>query len=202
MPFENLAAQQTPALDELTLALAAEFREVDSAAALARLDALAADVPSAGAVAELVEVLAVRHGFTGDRETYDDPSNSMLDLVLERRQGLPILLSVLYVEVARRAGIALAGFGLPGHFVCGTPDGATLVDPFHDGVFLEADDDVRLEPWGPHGMALLIPNNLVASFRRRGDGGRARRAAELRVALRRHDASAERELRGLRAGLN
>src|SRR4051794_21838341 len=202
MPFEDLAAQQTPALDELTLARAAEFREVDSATALARLDALAADVPSAGAVAEFVEVLAVRHGFTGDRETYDDPANSMLDLVLERRQGLPILLSVLYVEVARRAGIALAGFGLPGHFVCGTPDGATLVDPFHDGAFLEADDDVHLAPWGPHETALRMLNNLVGSFQRRGDVGRALRAAELRLALPGHDATADRELRGLRARLN
>jgi regulator of sirC expression with transglutaminase-like and TPR domain len=55
------------------------------------------------------QIIGAAHGFVGDREHYDDPSNSMLDLVLTRRRGLPILLSVVYVEVARRAGIKIAG---------------------------------------------------------------------------------------------
>ena len=66
---------------------------------------------------------------------YDHPDNSMLDLVLTRRRGLPILLSVVYVEVARRAGIELAGVGLPGHFVVGHfgAEPAALLDPFAGG---------------------------------------------------------------------
>ena len=59
----------------------------------------------------------------------------MLDLVLTRRRGLPILLSVVYVEVARRAGIQIAGVGLPGHFVVGHfgTDPPVLLDPFAGG---------------------------------------------------------------------
>src|SRR5450755_4022683 len=59
------------------------------------------------------QLLGAAHGFAGNRERYDDPDNSMLDLVLARRRGLPILLSVVYIEVARRGGIPLAGVGLP-----------------------------------------------------------------------------------------
>src|SRR5438128_1355356 len=106
-PFAELAAAPEPALDELALALAAEFRPVDAAAALAALDALGVELAAlaadAAAPSEQVEacreVLGRRHGFRGDTEDYHRPANSMLDLVLERRLGLPILLSVVYVEV-------------------------------------------------------------------------------------------------------
>src|SRR5215210_4265722 len=126
--FAELATDPKATMDRLALALAAEFRAVDEAAALATLDALAADLRPAAAAAEgdpLVEatacahVLGAVHGFSGDREEYDRPENSMLDVVLRRRRGLPILLSVVYVEVARRAGLAVRGVGLPGHFVVG-----------------------------------------------------------------------------------
>ena len=125
-PFATLASAPDPLLDELALAMAGDLREVDADGALAKLDDLAAQLAPAadGAPAAEVEVLrellARRHGFSGDREEYDHPDNSMLDLVLERRKGLPILLSTVYVEVARRAGIAVAGVGLPGHFVAAT----------------------------------------------------------------------------------
>src|SRR3712207_3216914 len=125
--FAELAAAADPPLDALTLALAAEFRVVDADEALGTLDALGAEVsravagmadPDAEARA-CGEILGDGHGFVGDRERYDHPDNSMLDLVLRRRRGLPIVLSVVYVEVGRRAGIALSGVGLPGHFVVG-----------------------------------------------------------------------------------
>src|SRR3954447_18809250 len=117
-PFAELAAPPDARLDELALAMAAEFRTVDAAQALATLDALGTELAAAAAGAAgdqdaearaCAEVLGARHGFAGDREQYDDPANSMLDLVLRRRRGLPILLSVVYAEVARRAGVAPVG---------------------------------------------------------------------------------------------
>ena len=111
---------------------------------MASLDALGADLSAAAqrttrspeeVTAACTEVLGGVHRFEGDRQHYDDPQNSMLDVVLERRRGLPILLSVVYIEAARRAGIALSGVGLPGHFVVGHfgADPPRLLDPFDGG---------------------------------------------------------------------
>jgi regulator of sirC expression with transglutaminase-like and TPR domain len=188
--FLALAARSEPSLDELALALAGEFRQVDADAALAELDRLGSELaPAAGAgpalEAEAVRrLLGERHGFVGERREYDHPDNSMLDLVLERRRGLPILLSVVYLEVARRAGIALGGVGLAGHYVVGHFGQAPplLLDPFGGGTPL-ARPERPLEPWGPHETALRMLNNLVGSYQRRADLARAIRAAELRLAL-------------------
>ncbi|HWI08438.1 MAG TPA: transglutaminase-like domain-containing protein [Solirubrobacteraceae bacterium] len=214
--FADLAADPTARMDAIALALAGEFREVDEDAALARLDELGADVAAAagaGAMDELEAlgvVLGARRGFAGAIEEYDHPDNSMLDLVLERRTGLPIALAVVYVATARRAGIALDGVGLPGHYVVGqfARDGsATLLDPFAGGVRLAAPQthaaDVR--PWGAHETALRMLNNLVGSYTRRNDLGRAIRAAELRLELPLEPALQRvlgAELLGLRARLN
>jgi regulator of sirC expression with transglutaminase-like and TPR domain len=188
--FSALAARSEPSLDELALALAGEFRQVDADAALVELDLLGSELaPAAGAgpalEAEAVRrLLGERHGFVGERREYDHPDNSMLDLVLERRRGLPILLSVVYLEVARRAGIALGGVGLAGHYVVGHFGQAPplLLDPFGGGTPL-ARPERPLEPWGPHETALRMLNNLVGSYQRRADLARAIRAAELRLAL-------------------
>jgi regulator of sirC expression with transglutaminase-like and TPR domain len=209
-PFAELAARDEPPLDELALALAAEFRRVDAQAALSRLDELGEEVrrTSGERLHAVASVLGRRHGFAGDREQYDDPANSMLDLVLERRRGLPILLSVVYVEVARRAGIALAGVGLPGHYVVGRlePPPPVLLDPFAGGVQVEdVPPPEHVRPWGAHETVLRMLNNLVASFVRRNDIGRAIRAAEMRLELPLAGQPAEAlgaELRALRARLN
>jgi regulator of sirC expression with transglutaminase-like and TPR domain len=154
------------------------------------------------------EVLGERHGFAGDRRHYDDPANSMLDIVLERRRGLPILLSVVYAESARRAGIPLAGVGLPGHFVVAHFGGAEplLLDPFAGGRPLGRDvPAAHLRPWGPHEIALRMLNNLLGSYQRRGDVGAAIRAASMRLALpaaAAARAALEAELRALQARLN
>ena len=214
--FADLAAEPSAGFDALALALAAEFRAVAEASALARLDELAAEVAAAAGAGDeldaLGEVLGARHGFGGAGEEYDHPDNSMLDLVLERGRGLPIALSIVYVETARRAGIALDGVGLPGHYVVGrfTPGGAApvLLDPFAGGVRLEAgagSDPAVVRPWRPHETALRMLNNLVGSYTRRNDLGRAIRAAELRLELpleRGLAGALTAELRGLRARLN
>jgi Transglutaminase-like superfamily len=209
-PFAELAARDAPPLDELALALAAEFRAVDAQAALARLDELGEELRLAAGnpLEAVVDVLWRRHGFAGRQEHYDDPANSMLDLVLERRRGLPISLSVVYVEVARRAGVALAGVGLPGHYVVGHFGASPplLLDPFAGGAALRGDppaDHVR--PWGAHETALRMLNNLVGSYQRRGDVGGAIAAAAMRLELpldRRVRDALETELRRLRARLN
>lgn len=214
--FAELAATGDPPLDQIALALAAEFRDVDAVSALAELDALGAEVAEAAAAARdaagqaraCVAVLGEAHGFIGDARNYDDPDNSMLDLVLERRRGLPILLSIVYVEVSRRAGIPLAGVGLPGHFVVGhlgtTP--LLLLDPFAGGQVLG--DDMALgtpRAWGSHEIALRMLNNLVAGYQRRGDLAAALRAASMRALLPAEPAlreALEVELRSLQARLN
>lgn len=88
------------------------------------------------------EWLFVEERFRGNLDDYDDPRNSYLHEVLDRRLGIPLTLSILYLEVARGAGFEARGVGLPGHFVCGVErDGRTmLVDPFHAGHVISEDD--------------------------------------------------------------
>ena len=190
--FADAAARRDATLDELALAMAAEFRAVDTAWALAELDRLGVELAHElpGSPEEEVEacrrVLGERHAFTGNRDEYDHPDNSMLDLVLERRTGLPILLSVVYCEVARRAGVALAGVGLPGHYVVAHfgAEPPILLDPFGGGAKLDEDDPPReVRPWSPHETTLRMLNNLVGAYSARGDVGNAIRAAELRLEL-------------------
>ena len=213
--FADLAARPDTSLDVVALSLAAELRPVDREGALARLDALGAEVENAvqgdspqAEVEACRVVLGKRHGYRGKRRDYDHPDNSMLDLVLERRRGLPILLSVVWIEVARRAGIRLSGVGLPGHYVAGHfgADPPLLVDPFAAGVRLgDRLPRAIARTWSHHETAMRMLNNLVGSYTVRGDVGRAIRAAEMRlllpveVAAR---AALETELGALRARLN
>jgi Transglutaminase-like superfamily len=217
--FAALAARPDPPLDELALGIAVELRGIDAAAvrgARARLDALGAELAEAAAGASdphaearaCAELLGERHGFAGDAEHYDDPANSMLDLVLSRRRGLPILLSVVYVAVARRAGVALAGVGLPGHYVVGHFGASPplLLDPFAGGAPVAgAPPPAFVRPWGAHETALRILNNLVGSYQRRGNVGAAIAAARMRLDLpleRPLRDGLETELRTLQARLN
>lgn len=86
-------------------------------------------------VSALNSVLFEEEDFKGNSEEYYDPRNSFLNEVLDRRVGIPITLSILYLEVARRADIPMAGIGLPGHFIVGlmSPGRTLYVDPFHQG---------------------------------------------------------------------
>ena len=200
--------------------MAAEFRDVDAGAALARLDALGRELAEAAADGDgspAAEAEACRlvlggvHGFAGQRAGYDDPVNSMLDRVLVRRRGLPILLSVVYVEVARRAAIPLRGVGLPGHFVVGHFGGGgpvpiLLLDPFAGGhVVGDPVPPALTRPWSAHEIALRMLNNVVGSYVRRGDLGAALRAATMRLDLPAAPSvreTLEAERRALRARLN
>jgi regulator of sirC expression with transglutaminase-like and TPR domain len=211
--FEELAASHEPGLDRLAIAIAAEFREVDGQAVLRRLDELAGELEPALSAEEegdaLAELLGGRHGFAGELASYDDPESSMIDVVLERRTGLPILLSAIYEEVARRRAIDVRGVGLSGHFVVGHfgADPPLLYDPWEGGVRFEPDGESAslVRPWRPQETALRMLNNLVAQFGKHGDVGRAIRAGELRLMLPTElhaYTELEAELRSLRARLN
>ena len=84
--------------------------------------------------------------FIGNRTRYEDPRNSCLNEVLDRRTGIPITLALLYMEVARRAGLEVEGINFPGHFLLRCPSRPGLqfsedliIDPFHGGVLLSED---------------------------------------------------------------
>ncbi len=87
------------------------------------------------ALAALNHVLFRQHGFAGNRDNYYDPRNSFLNEVLDRKIGIPITLSVLYMEVARRIDVPVDGIGFPGHFLVKSHDGEEqiFIDPFHRG---------------------------------------------------------------------
>jgi len=88
----------------------------------------------------LAEVIAEAYAFRGDSETYDDLQNADLARVIERRKGLPVALSILYLHVARAQGWEAEGLAFPAHFLIRVAiDGARhVVDPFHDGAVREA----------------------------------------------------------------
>ncbi|QSQ18259.1 MULTISPECIES: SirB1 family protein [Myxococcus] len=143
-------AAEPPRLDLAALAIATLDRpELDAPACLHVLDVLACRVQvETERLKERGEALAplraLRHvlsdieGFRGNEDDYHAPDNSFLDQVLERKLGLPITLSVVYLEVARRAGIPLYGVPFPGHFLVAhdAGDHKLVMDPFHDGDIL------------------------------------------------------------------
>jgi regulator of sirC expression with transglutaminase-like and TPR domain len=152
--FEALLAEPVLRLDEAALALAAEeYAGLDVRACLDRLDALAErvkrrvgdDARIAARISAVREVLFEDEGFRGNEKDYYDARNSYLNQVLERRLGIPITLSLLFMEVGRRAGLPLAGVGFPGHFLVKLelghgPD--LFIDAYNGGELLTADECV------------------------------------------------------------
>jgi len=152
-------------------------------------------------VQALRAVLADEEGFCGNAEDYQDPDNSFLNRVLERKVGLPITLSVLYVEVARRACLPLFGVSFPGHFlVAGELGGGRklVLDPFNGGALLtEAGCEDLLRKVAPQvklSPAMLVPatvrttayrmlNNLKRVYLDRGDGERALGVVDLMLTM-------------------
>jgi regulator of sirC expression with transglutaminase-like and TPR domain len=136
-------------LDEAALWLArTEYPALDLPTQLARLDGLAARVqcdlrqPPQANIASLNLLLFDEENFAGNEEDYDDPRNSYLNDVLDRKIGIPITLSVVYQEVARRCGLPVVGVGFPGHFLAKylTASGEILIDPYHRGAIVSLQD--------------------------------------------------------------
>lgn len=132
-------------LDEAALCIACEDQQGgDPSAGLQQLDGLAEALrPRLRCVAhDPRRIVAALNGFffgelgfCGNYAEYGDPINSFLDRVIERRTGLPITLSVIYIEVARRLGLPVAGVALPGHFITcyRALNEQIFVDPFNSG---------------------------------------------------------------------
>lgn len=178
-------------------------REIDVAEQVRRLDELAAGVaePSVEGVAR--HLFDGDDPFVGDRADYRNPDNSRLDRVIDRRRGIPISLSVLMIEVARRSGVRLVGVGMPGHFLVGVP-GATgkvrrFVDVFDGGRMLDVDgcrdvmralagpgvgfDERWLAPTHPLAVVERMLNNLKAIHLATGDIGSLRKVMAMRSAI-------------------
>lgn len=201
-----LARTDAPTLAEGAACLAAdEDGETSPDACLAAVDEVARGLylPPGEAVtvhvARLVQHLFVNLGFEGDRETYDDPDNSLIHKVIARRAGLPILLSVLTISVASRRGLSLEPVGFPGHFLVGVP-GETrfFLDPFERGQVHTAEAlEVRLAAMGvpahraaqamapspPLAVLLRMCGNLRGAYLRRGQAADARRMESRMVLL-------------------
>ena len=199
--------------------------DLDVDASLARLDALSATValpphaPPAVAAAALAEAL---QSFAGSDEDYGDLRSSLLHEVLRRRRGLPILLSVVWTEVAARRGVPAYAVGLPGHVVVGVgdPDDEHVhVDPFAGGRLLGTHDLDRivrgatggplrpehLRPLPPAELLLRLLTNVRALTGRMPpslDAARTRLwAVELSLLLPRHPVELRRERGELRVRL-
>ncbi|MFE1239543.1 transglutaminase-like domain-containing protein [Streptomyces tendae] len=198
--FAEEARSERPDLATLCLLVGAEadgtLDEAGLDAAQVELDRLAGQLPfrpgtpRAWAVA-LRDLLGERYGFHGVAADYQRLESSLLHEVLRRRRGLPILLSVVWLEVARRAGAPVYGVALPGHFVVGlgTESGPeagaleeqVLVDPFDGGRVLSGQDaealvagatgtELRasmLEPAAPLDVVSRVLNNIRAWAARR-----------------------------------
>jgi regulator of sirC expression with transglutaminase-like and TPR domain len=180
-----------------------EYPDLDPTPYLERLDQLggalrdrlAGETTPERQMAVLNTLLFGEEGFRGNGARYYDPRNSYLNEVLDRRLGIPITLSLVYVEVGRRAGLPLRGVGLPAHFIVAydAPAGA-LVDPFNCGRPLSVADceqllrqaygsSARLEPGhlaptSPRHILARLIANLKVAYERAGDLRRALRASE------------------------
>ncbi|MFJ4902290.1 tetratricopeptide repeat protein [Streptomyces sp. NPDC088727] len=176
--FAAEARAERPDLALLCLLLAAEADPALDAngidAAQIELDRLAGLLPyglrgGRAWASALAELLGERYGFEGSSAEYQRLESSLLHEVLRRRRGLPILLSVVWIEVARRAGAPVYGLALPGHFVVGfgDPEERVLADPFAGGRPLSSQDAELLvtsttgEPLEPSALVPARPLETV-----------------------------------------
>jgi len=148
-----------------------EYPDLDVTGCLKKLDALAATVKDLGGrddgpyrvLACMNYVLFHCEGFKGNEEDYYDPQNSFLNCVIERKSGIPITLSVLYMEVARRVGLTVKGVGFPGHFLVTTTcdDQEIFIDSFNGGRIVSPADLESLLARVYHGRLKVQPEFLL-----------------------------------------
>jgi regulator of sirC expression with transglutaminase-like and TPR domain len=158
-----------------------EYPRLDVEAYLAKLDAMGelarqavqGHIDSTGDRSTLSCIKAVNKylfeelQFVGSRDKYEDPRNSCLNEVLDKRTGIPITLSVVYMEIARRAGLHIDGVNFPGHFLVRCPDvggrgsSGLIIDPFHGGALL-SEHDCRLLLQRHVGSEVAFNKSLLA----------------------------------------
>ncbi len=158
--WERLASASA---DEVSLAegalliAAEEYEDLDVDGYLQRIDAMGAalrqrlrgDISTSDALVALNRYVFEELGFSGNADDYYDPRNSYLNDVIERKLGIPITLSVVYIEIGRRIGLPLQGVSFPSHFLvtCALRDGTVVLDPFARGASLGLEDlEARLRP--------------------------------------------------------
>ena len=210
--------EDTVPLAEAALLISAHANPaLDVTSQLRRLDELATRVDRSD-LSALCRVLFDQVGLRGDREHYDDPANSYIDQVLDRRLGIPISLSVLLIEVGRRCGVTLEAVGMPGHFLVRDPRAPEhLIDAFDQGRRLDRAHCERLLRAVTGSAGRLTPNllatsgtwatlarmlaNLDRSFERRGDTASLTWVSELRMSIPAAAVGDRRQLAGRLAAL-
>ncbi len=165
-----------------TLSVSEQIERFDELALSAEAHLPATDDPLQRGVVLAEALFQGSHAFLGNGDAYDDPANSFLNDVLDRRLGIPISLSVLFLDAARRLDIDAVGIGMPGHFIVGLRSGRSMwyLDPFHGGGRLSLADCARLvsvttgyngpfrsewlTPTPPRDILGRMLNNLRASY--------------------------------------
>jgi Transglutaminase-like superfamily len=185
--FARWCARGRPPVDRLLFALAAEFHQVDEAAALERLDELArpafgiASLQHEDAGRRLIEAVGESGGLCPGPA--GDPDGLMLDRVLASGRGRPELLAAVYLEVARRAGVSLALLSSGLNWFVGFEDEEELV-LVAPASFDRPIDRIELRRRCPHGLADVVLGGLGELFSARGARADAARALALRRSLR------------------
>lgn len=177
--FAAAVAQPDEAIDLATAALlvaAEEYPQLSPAAYTRRLDLLAERVHDHLAdenaplvvLQEMNQVLFQQEGLHGNTEDYYDPRNSFLNDVLDRRIGIPLTLSIIYLEVGWRLGLPLNGINFPGHFLVRFKGEAldVAVDPFQAGRIRFPDDMQELLDRLYGGMVPMSPEFLRPASRK------------------------------------
>ena len=185
-------------LDVLCALVAADIdHSTDVDSIVVALDRLAPTCPAS--FEGIVDTLFSSGMFSGDGSDYHHPRNSLLHRVLARRTGMPITLSVVAIEVGRRLDVAIAGIGLPGHFVIRDEQSGTFADPFGGGVRYDEAGMINswqqrmdstmpfrasmLAPMRARDIVLRILNNLKQSLVTRQEPVLLARLAGLRAAF-------------------
>lgn len=187
---QEIAAIAALPPDKIELARAAlviarsEYPDLQESPYLDQLDRLADRLrlnirsmpPSEPVLERMSALLCEEEGFRGNRSHYYDPRNSFLNEVMDRRLGIPITLSILFMEVGRRAGLPMHGIGFPGHFLVGlvTEKERIVLDPFHDGRILSMRDcRLLFESYGIRGQTFrwelldpVLPNEILVRLMR------------------------------------
>jgi regulator of sirC expression with transglutaminase-like and TPR domain len=216
-----LRGEDEPDLTRVAMEIARDsYPTLDVPAYLARIDLLADRVRERcpeGAkprhiLGQINWVLFVEEKFHGNEEDYYDARNSYLNQVLDRKTGIPISLSALYLAVADRLGLAMSGVNLPAHFVLrtGKGEGTIFIDPFHAGTILDRRGcekrvaevtgqsislpESALAPCSTETIVLRMLRNLKASYLRDHDFPSALPVLRRLVALTRNDPDERRDL--------
>jgi len=217
LELQALLAEEPVDLARAALSIARlEFPHLDTAASLASLERLGrraarrlrpfGDAPVRLRISALNRLLYEDEHFTGNRRHFDDFRNSLLNVVIERRVGIPISLAVIYMDVARRAGLDVFGVSFPGHFLVGVHGGLSgeahdtvILDPFNGGAEVDeaacrsllsrqSADRARfsprlLSPCTPRQLIVRMLHNLKRAYVEQRSFPQARQASDLLLAV-------------------